>query len=195
MAGSLDGKVAMVTGGSSGIGRAASLICSREGAKVVVSDVNIEGGEDTVRMIKEAGGEALFIKADVSRAAEVEELVENAVEAYGRLDCAVNNAGVDPIMVQLTKHREDDWDHTLGVNLKGVWLCMKHEIPRMLENGGGAIVNISSAAGLIGVRGCSAYVASKHGVVGLTKTAALEIRPQRDKGQCGLSRQHPDAHA
>ena len=167
-------KVALVTGGSSGIGRAAALELAREGAKVVVADVNAEGGEETVSMVKEAGGEAMFVKTDVSSSAEVEALINKTVETYARLDCACNNAGFGGIYTPFIKHTEDYWDHTININLKGVWLCMKYEILQMLKQGGGAIVNTSSAAGLIGTPGFSAYSASKHGVVGLTKTAALE---------------------
>ena len=174
MAGRLDGKIALVTGGSSGIGRASALAFAREGAKVVVADVTAEGGQETVRLIKEAGGEARFLKVDVARAAEVETLITQTVAAYGRLDCAYNNAGIEGAFVSTTKYPEADWDRVLAINLKGVWLCMKYEIAQMLQQGGGAIVNTASGAGLVGVAGLSAYVASKHGVVGLTKTAALE---------------------
>ena len=174
MAGRLDGKIALVTGGSSGIGRASALAFAREGAKVVVADVTAEGGQETVRLIKEAGGEARFLKVDVARAAEVETLITQTVAAYGRLDCAYNNAGIEGAFVSTTEYPEADWDRVLAINLKGVWLCMKYEIAQMLQQGGGAIVKTASGAGLVGVAGLSAYVASKHGVVGLTKTAALE---------------------
>ena len=174
MAGRLDGKIALVTGGSSGIGRASALAFAREGAKVVVADVTAEGGQETVRLIKEAGGEARFLKVDVARAAEVETLITQTVAAYGRLDCAYNNAGIEGAFVSTTEYPEADWDRVLAINLKGVWLCMKYEIAQMLQQGGGAIVNTASGAGLVGVAGLSVYVASKHGVVGLTKTAALE---------------------
>ena len=174
MAGQLAGKVALVTGASSGIGRATAQVFAREGAKLVLADVVAEGSEELVRQIGESGGEARFIKTDVARPAEVEAMVARAVEAYGRLDCAFNNAGV------LVKDRpgdvadtlEDDWDLILDINLKGVWLCMKYEIQQMLEQGSGAVVNTSSVAGLRGAGG-AAYVASKHGVVGLTKSATM----------------------
>ncbi len=174
MAALLQGKVALVTGGSSGIGRASALIFAREGAKVVVADMNTEGGEETVRQIRAAGGEALFVPADVSKAAEVEALVRRTVEAYGRLDCAHNNAGIEGKMATTVEDTEENWERVLKINLMGVWLCMKYEIPQMLQQGGGAIVNTASDAGLLGVPRMGAYVASKHGVVGLTKSAALE---------------------
>ena len=174
MATQLAGKVALVTGASSGIGRAAAQVFAREGAKLVLADVVAEGSEELVRQIGESGGEACFIKTDVASPADVEAMVARAVEAYGRLDCAFNNAGV------LVKDRsgdvagtlEEDWDFILDINLKGVWLCMKYEIRQMLEQGSGAVVNTSSVAGLRGAGG-AAYVASKHGVVGLTKSATL----------------------
>ena len=174
MAELLQGKIALVTGGGSGIGRASALAFAREGAKVVVADVVIDGGEETIGLIKKAGGEAIFVKADVSKAAEVEALVNKAVEAYGRLDCTYNNAGIEGIMASTTDYTEEAWDRVMAINLKGVWLCMKYEIPQMLKQGGGAIVNTASVAGLLGGQRMPAYVASKHGVVGLTKTAALE---------------------
>lgn len=174
MAGLVAGKVALVTGGGSGIGRQACLVFCREGAKVVVADVTVEGGEETVSLIKQAGGDATFIKADVARAAEVEALVAKAVETYGRLDCAYNNAGIAGRTARVADDTEENWERILSINLKGVWLCLKYEIAQMLKQGGGAIVNTASGAGLIGVRRIGAYVASKHGVVGLTKTAALE---------------------
>ena len=172
--GQLDGKVALITGAGSGIGRASALVFAREGAKVALADIVVEGGEETVRMVKEAGGEAFFIKADVSNAAEVEAMVNTVVETYGRIDCAYNNAGIEGQLASTDEYAEDMFDKVIGINLTGVWLCMKYELPHMLKQGSGAIVNTASGAGLIGVAGMSAYVASKHGVVGLTKTAALE---------------------
>ena len=174
MAGLLSGKVALVTGGSTGIGRASALTFAREGAQVVVADVVADKAEETVRLIKEAGGEARCIKTDVTRAAEVEAMVRFTLDAYGRLDCAHNNAGIEGTVSNTAEYAEADWDRVIGVNLTGGWLCMKYEIPPMLEQGGGAIVNTASGAGLIGAPGMPAYVASKHGVVGLSKTAALE---------------------
>jgi NAD(P)-dependent dehydrogenase (short-subunit alcohol dehydrogenase family) len=168
-------KVVLVTGASSGIGRATALTFARKGAKIIAADVVVKGGEETVRAIHGVGGEAIFVKTDVSKAAEVEALVTKAVNTYGRLDCAYNNAGVlGSIVVPTHEYTEEAWDRVININLKGVWLCMKYEIPQMLIQGGGAIVNTSSAWGLVGAGGFSAYVASKHGVAGLTKTAALE---------------------
>src|SRR3989475_3823897 len=169
-----EGKVALVTGAASGIGRASALAFAREGAKTVVADVLVEGGEETVRIIKEAGGDALLVRTDVSKAAEVETLIQKIVETYGRLDYAHNNAGVAGADAPTADCTEENWDHTIAINLKGVWLCMKYEIPQMLKQGSGAIVNTASVAGLVGLPGFSAYVAAKHGVNGLTKTAALE---------------------
>jgi NAD(P)-dependent dehydrogenase (short-subunit alcohol dehydrogenase family) len=169
-----EGKVALVTGGGSGIGRATSLAFANEGAKVVIDDINVEGGEETLGIVKSAGGEAIFVKADVSKAVEVEALVQKAIDTYGRLDCAYNNAGIGEPLKRVAKTTEDNWDRVMATNLKGVYLCMKYEIPHMLKQGKGAIVNTASLAGLKGLSGQAAYVASKHGVVGLTKSAAIE---------------------
>lgn len=169
-----EGKVALITGGGSGIGRATAIGFASEGAKVVIDDINSEGGEETLRMIKSAGGEAIFFKADISKAAEVEALVQKTIETYGRLDCAFNNAGVGEPLKRMGKTSEDNWDRVMATNLKGVYLCMKYEIPHMYKQRKGAIVNTASMAGLKGLAGQAAYVASKHGVVGLTKSAAIE---------------------
>ncbi len=173
MSGKLHNKVALVTGGSSGIGRASALLFAREGAKVVAADIALEGGQETVQMVRESGGNAIFIEADVSNAAEVEGLVNKAVEAYGRLDCAFNNAGIGHTGT-ITECTEEEWDHVMAVNLKGVWLCMKYEIMYLAMHGGGAIVNASSVAGIVGLPRRAIYTASKHGVIGLTKVAALQ---------------------
>jgi NAD(P)-dependent dehydrogenase (short-subunit alcohol dehydrogenase family) len=178
MAGRVDGKVALVTGGGSGIGRATALAFAREGAKVIVSDVAAEGGEETVRHIKSNGGEAMFVKADVANPVDVAAMVRKAVDTYGRLDCAFNNAGIAGQMASTADSSEDNWNRIMAINLTGVWLCMKHEISQMLAQGGGAIVNTASIAGLVGFSNAAAYVASKHGVNGLTKTAALEYAKQ-----------------
>ena len=174
MAGRLDGKIALITGAGSGIGRASALTFAREGAKVAVADKLVDGGQETVRIVEAAGGTASFIEVDVSDAASVEAMVNATVETYGRIDCAYNNAGIEGQVAPTDSYADDMFDKVIAVNLTGVWLCMKYEIPRLLEHGGGAIVNTASGAGLIGVAGLSAYVASKHGVIGLTKTAALE---------------------
>lgn len=171
----LENKVGLLTGAASGIGRATALAFAREGAKVAVVDVVSEGGEETVRLIREKGGEAIFIKCDVSKAAEVEAMVRTTVETFGRLDCAFNNAGVG-MRKSILDLTEDDWERVININLKGVWLCMKFEIIQMLKQGGGAIVNTSSASGLLPLHMAPSpgYTASKHGVIGLTKAAALE---------------------
>ena len=174
MAGLTEGKVALVTGAGSGIGRATALVFAREGAKVVVADIVVAGGQETVQQIEAAGGEAIFVKADVSQAADVETLITQTVETYGRLDCAFNNAGIEGGMKLTIDCTKEEFDRTIAVNLTGVWLCMKYEVQQMLSQGGGAIVNTASAAGLVGFPSLPDYVASKHGVVGLTKTAALE---------------------
>jgi len=174
MAELMQDKVALVTGASSGIGRATALVFAREGAKVVAADLNVVGGQETVQLVKTAGGEAVFVETDVSQAASVEAMVQAAVDTYGRLDCAHNNAGVEGVLSRTAEQTEQDWEPVIRINLKGVWLCMKYELPHMLQQGSGAIVNTASGAGLIGVKRMAAYVASKHGVIGLTKTAALE---------------------
>ena len=176
MVGEFEGKVALVTGASMGIGRASALAFARRGAKVVVADVDVKGGEETARLIREAGGEAIFVKTDVANAAEVEALVKKTVKVYGKLDYAHNNAAINRgIGVMTGDYKEDDWDAQLDVNLKGVFLCMKYEIPEMLKIGKGtAIVNTSSISGLSGHPADPAYVGSKFGVVGITKSTAMQ---------------------
>jgi NAD(P)-dependent dehydrogenase (short-subunit alcohol dehydrogenase family) len=176
MAGILDGRVALVTGAASGIGRSSALAFAQHGAKVVAADIVDDQGRETVDLIVAAGGEAIFVSTNVSRRADVERLVKTAVETFGRLDCAHNNAGIEggaPPGTRFHTYPEDIWDQVLAINLKGVWHCMQAEIAQMLDQGGGTIVNTASVLGLVGGGG-GAYVASKHGVVGLTKSAALE---------------------
>ncbi len=174
-----EGKVALVTGGGSGIGRATAVAFAREGAQVVIGNRNVERGEETVSLIRGAGGTASFQRTDVMVAAEVEALVEHAVKTSGRLDVAFNNAGIEGnVTPTLIEQTEANFDAVMGVNVKGVWLSMKYEIPHMLKMGGGAIVNCSSVAGVIGFPGIGIYSASKHAVIGLTKAAALEFSAQ-----------------
>jgi NAD(P)-dependent dehydrogenase (short-subunit alcohol dehydrogenase family) len=171
----LHGKVAIVTGGTSGIGRNAAVLFAKAGAKVVVAGRRELEGKETIDLIRAAGGDGLFVKTDVSRAAEVAALVQKTVEKFGRLDIAFNNAGIEGSWSPIAEQSEEDWDRTIDINLKGVWLCLKHEIQQMLkQGGGGAIVNMASVAGLIGSAGAATYCASKHGVMALTKSAALE---------------------
>jgi len=171
-------KVALVTGAGSGIGRATSLAFARDGARVVVSDVDAKGGEETVRLIREAGGEAHFVHADVSNAAQVSSMIDETVAVYGRLDYACNNAGIAGESHATADYPEDAWRRVIDINLTGVWLCMKYEIPEMLRVGGGAIVNMSSILGTVGFANAVAYVTAKHGLIGLTQTSALEYAAQ-----------------
>lgn len=173
--GRFTGKVAFVTGAASGIGRATAQAFAREGASVVVADVDETANRETERQVTAAGGRALAVRCDVTSADDIEAALRKTVEAFGRLDLAFNNAGVEPRKLVPTAETEvAEWDRILGVDLRGVFLCMKHQIPLMLAGGGGAIVNTSSGAGVIGIRNNAAYAAAKHGVIGLTRSAALE---------------------
>jgi len=168
------GKTALVTGSGAGIGRATALKFASEGANVVVSDIHVPGGEETVAMIHKAGGTAMFQRADVSNADDVAALVAGAVDQYGKLDCAVNNAGIEGKIAPFADQPEANYDAIMRINAKGTFLCLQAEIRHMLQAGGGTIVNLASIAGLIGFPGLSPYVASKHAVIGMTKNAALE---------------------
>ncbi|MBC5784218.1 SDR family oxidoreductase [Ramlibacter sp. USB13] len=174
----LKDKVTIVTGGSSGIGRAIALAYARAGAKVVVSDVNTAGGEETVALLRKTGGNALYVNADVSRAADCEALVARTIQQYGRLDIACNNAGIGGDLAPTADYPLEGWERVIGINLSGVFYCMKYQIPQMLKAGGGAIVNMASILGAVGFANAPAYVAAKHGVLGLTKTAAVEYGAQ-----------------
>ncbi len=180
MAGMFDGKVALVTGAGGGLGRATALVFAGEGAKVVVADIDVENGQQTVDMIKKAGGEATFVRADVSKAEDVKALVKKTVATYGGLDCAHNNVGIEELPTPFIEGKEEDWDRIVAIDLKGIWLCMKYELRYMSEHGGGSIVNTSSIAGLIGGPGQPMYTACKHGVNGLTRSAAV------DYGKAGI---------
>ena len=179
MTGLLEGKSALITGGGGGIGRATALIFAREGARLAIADASRDSAAETVDLVNKAGGQAIALTGDVTDSGAVEAMVASVVSAYGRIDCAFNNAGIAGYQVDASGKKTHEWadesfDRMIGVNLKGVWLCMKHEIVRMLAQGGGKIVNTGSIAGLIGLPTSSAYVAAKHGVLGLTKTAAIE---------------------
>src|SRR3954451_5972710 len=177
--GSFAGRVAFVTGAANGIGRAASLAFAREGAMVVAADISEEHNRQTAHMIEELGGEALAVKCDVRRAEDVKAALDKAVARFGRLDYAFNNAGAEQGMTATADLTDEEWDRILGIDLRGVFLCMKHEIPLILKQGGGAIVNTSSGAGIMGIKGQAAYVAAKHGLIGLTKSAAFDYAPSK----------------
>jgi NAD(P)-dependent dehydrogenase (short-subunit alcohol dehydrogenase family) len=169
-----DGKVALVTGASSGIGRSTAILYAKYGAHVVVSDVDAHGGEETVEMINQAEGKAIFVRTDVSKFDECQSLVQQAVDRFGRLDFACNNAGIGGESNPIAEMSEEGWNRVISINLSGVFYCMHHEIKAMLQNGGGSIVNMASILGQVGFAGSSAYVSAKHGILGLTRTAALE---------------------
>jgi NAD(P)-dependent dehydrogenase (short-subunit alcohol dehydrogenase family) len=174
----LENRVAIVTGAASGIGRSTALALAREGAQVVVSDIDEAGGQETVRLIEAGGGEAIFVKTDVSDPGAVEALVDKAVETYGHLDVMVNNAGIGGEAAPLADYSLESWDRVIGINLSGVFYGMKYAIPAMLKGGGGSIVNVASILGQVGFPTAPAYVAAKHGILGLTKNAALEYSAQ-----------------
>jgi len=179
MPGLLQGKAALITGGGGGIGRATALAFAREGARVAVADANADSAQQTVALVNQAGGQAMSLGGDVTDSAQVQAMIATVVAAYGRLDCAFNNAGIAGFQVDAAGKRTHEWsdesfDRMIAVNLRGVWQCMKHELPQMLQQGGGVIVNTGSIAGLAGLPTSCAYVAAKHGVLGLTKTAAVE---------------------
>lgn len=171
-------KVVFITGASAGIGKETAIEFGQSGAQVVIADVNLDGGQGTAHLIKESGGKAHFIKCDVSIAGDVQVAIDQTISMFGKIDFAFNNAGVEGVSSKTADCTEKNWDSVLSINLKGIWLCMKHEIAQMTKQGHGAIVNCASIAGLVGFSGSAAYVASKHGVIGLTKTAALDYAKQ-----------------
>lgn len=167
-------KVAIITGGNSGIGRATAVALARQGVNITIASRRTKEGEETVKLVKDAGSEGIFVKTDVTKEDDVRSLVEKSADKFGRLDYAFNNAGIEESMTPLVDQRSDHFDRIINVNVKGVWLSMKYEIPEMIKSGGGSIVNMSSVAGVMGFPQMPIYIASKHAVLGLTKSAALE---------------------
>jgi NAD(P)-dependent dehydrogenase (short-subunit alcohol dehydrogenase family) len=174
----MEGKVAIITGGGSGIGRATALAFAQRGVSTVIADILVEEGEQTVQMIRATGGKAVFSKTDVSQPGEVEAMVNQAVDTFGRLDYAFNNAGIEGVQAPTAEFPLEKWRQVIDVNLTGVWLCMRYQIPHMLKQGQGVIINNASILGKVGFANASAYVASKHALLGLTKTAAIEYATQ-----------------
>lgn len=173
--GILKDKVVIVTGGANGIGRATSLLCAREGAKLVIADIDVEGGTLTEKLITDTGGEAMFVETDVTWPLQIDELIGCATTRFGHIDAAFNNAGIEGIPAPIDKSTEDNWRRVLDVNLTSIFNCLRLEVSAIAQSGGGSIVNCASVAGLVGFEGSAAYVASKHGIVGLTKAAALDL--------------------
>jgi len=180
---SLDGKVAIVTGAGSGIGRAIATLFAEEGARVAVVDVSESDGKETVELLRKRGGDAIFIQGDISNSAIVKRIVETTVKKYERVDILCNNAGVES-MGSILEITEENWDKVMSINLKGVFLCSKHSVPKMIENGGGIIINIASVLGLIGSKGEAAYCASKGGIISLTRAMALDFAPRNIRVNC-----------
>ncbi|MGE0684564.1 MAG: SDR family NAD(P)-dependent oxidoreductase [Candidatus Binatia bacterium] len=180
----LKNKVALITGGGSGIGRATCLLFAREGAKVVIADYIAEGGNETIRQIKAAGGEAAFVQADVSKSADVQNMIATTVKTYGRVDVLFNNAGIEGPSAKIAKYKEEDWERVIAIDLTAVYLGMKYVIPEMLKQGGGVIISTASVAGLVGFPGSGAYAAAKAGVINMTRMVALEYADKNIRVNC-----------